>query len=327
MVEKYTFNSCFAPLIEEHIMLKRQQGFFYDDAAYNLKKFDEFCVKLGVTDPVITKELTDSWGEIRDTESKSHQSKRISIVRQLSLYMLSQGIDSYIPNHFYNCEHRVAHVMDDDEIAAFFEQIDSYHPAQDNSPFRRLSVEYRVLFRLILCCGLRISEARKLRIQDIDLKSRKLKIMQSKGRKDRIIYIDLDLCGICIQYRKLMKDVFKTESLWFFPARNPNDALTNCTIDSRFRKAWKNTPYYASSDKQPTVHSLRHSFVVKRMNLWMEENIPLETMMPYLSKYLGHTSTSDTFYYYHQVETAFKIIREKDRSSSKVIPEVNADEE
>lgn len=72
----------------------------------------------------------------------------------------------------------------------------------------------------------------------------------------------------------------------------------------------------------PTVHSLRHTFVVMRMNQWMEEGIRLEAMMLYLRKYLGHASVNDTFYYYHQVESAFHIIREKDTVSQHVIPEV-----
>ena len=35
-----------------------------------------------------------------------------------------------------------------------------------------------------------------------------------------------------------------------------------------------------------------------------------------------HASVNDTFYYYHQVESAFHIIREKDTVSQHVIPEV-----
>ena len=64
-----------------------------------------------------------------------------------------------------------------------------------------------------------------------------------------------------------------------------------------------------------------------RMNQWMEEGVRLESMMPYLSKYLGHSSVNDTFYYYHQVESAFRIVREKDIAFQNVIPEVHNDEE
>ena len=60
-----------------------------------------------------------------------------------------------------------------------------------------------------------------------------------------------------------------------------------------------------------------------RMNDWMESDMKLDTMMPYLSKYLGHTSPDETFYYYHQVEEAFSIIRQKDKAESFVIPEVS----
>ena len=48
--------------------------------------------------------------------------------------------------------------------------------------------------------------------------------------------------------------------------------------------------------------------------------------MPYLSSYLGHSSVNDTYYYYHQVSEAFRVIREKDTVSSVVIPEVETDE-
>lgn len=55
----------------------------------------------------------------------------------------------------------------------------------------------------------------------------------------------------------------------------------------------------------------------------MESDIDLTSRMPYLSKYLGHTSVDDTFYYYHQVNSAFKLIKEKDSSSVIIIPEVD----
>lgn len=58
----------------------------------------------------------------------------------------------------------------------------------------------------------------------------------------------------------------------------------------------------------------------------MQEGIRLQEMMPYLSKYLGHSSVNDTFYYYHLVESSFKIIREKDVSSDIIIPEAEDSE-
>ncbi|MEE5991462.1 MAG: site-specific recombinase, partial [Lachnospiraceae bacterium] len=76
------------------------------------------------------------------------------------------------------------------------------------------------------------------------------------------------------------------------------------------------------SDKKPTVHCLRHAFVIKRLNLWMESDIPLRVMMPYLSSYLGHSGPMETYYYFHQVRDAFQTVRRKDKISMRVIPEV-----
>jgi len=58
------------------------------------------------------------------------------------------------------------------------------------------------------------------------------------------------------------------------------------------------------------------------MNIWAEEGLDLQVMMPYLSKYLGHKSINETFYYYYLVSDAYKTIAKKDTVASAVIPEV-----
>ena len=54
----------------------------------------------------------------------------------------------------------------------------------------------------------------------------------------------------------------------------------------------------------------------------MVQGLDLNVLMPYLSKFLGHKSPDETFYYYHQVLEAFRVIREKDTVAKSVIPEV-----
>lgn len=244
------------------------------------------------------------------------------MVRQFALYMASLGIEAYIPSHFTKTEKPVIHVLTDDEIRELFSKIDNYVPGQNGQVFQRLATEYKVIFRLIYCCGLRISEARKLKWIDIDWNNGTARIMQSKGRKDRLVYIADDLKSLLQVYGSLLKNSYNCESEWIFPAKDPAACLGNATLDLQFRTRWKETHFAENCDRAPTVHCLRHTYVVKRMNLWMEKGISLKEMMPFLSRYLGHSSPDDTFYYYHQVDSAFRIIRERDKTSSKVIPEV-----
>jgi integrase len=154
-----------------------------------------------------------------------------------------------------------------------------------------------------------------------------LLIRISKDNKDRIVYLPDDLRLLLIRYAEHLKVKYNDCSVWFFPAREMDNLLSVGLIDKRFYEAWNATSFASACPDKPTVHSLRHTFVVKRMNAWMEQGIPLRSMLPYLSKYLGHKSVEDTFYYYHQIDTAFRIVHCKDSRSKAIIPEVPAYED
>ena len=322
----YRYQSCFGPYIEKFIQEKRASGYAYGSEEWKLKHFDAFCVEERIMDLCLSRELIQKWGILREGEALSTCSARTSVLRQFALFLTASGIDAYIPSRFYRSEKRVVHVLSDPEVAALFQEVDTYAPAIKVPQFLRLAVEYKVVFRLIYCCGLRLSEARKLQWTDVDLEQGNLHIFHSKGRKDRLVYMERDLVDLLRTYLKALQDHFHCISEWVFPARDPEKCLTNGTIDARFRQCWQRTAFSHNCDKAPTVHCLRHGFVIKRLNRWMEDGIQLKEMLPFLSRYLGHVSPDETFYYYHQVEEAFRIIRSRDKTGRNVIPEVPAHE-
>ena len=124
----YSFTSCFAPFIESMITEKRNAGFQYEHAEWILHKFDEFCNQEQVETPVITQELAGKWGTLRKTETKVTLAGRISVLRQLSLYMQAYGIKCYVPRNFTRKSNRSAYVLSIEEIQSLFLEIDSYQP-------------------------------------------------------------------------------------------------------------------------------------------------------------------------------------------------------
>src|SRR6202043_1656815 len=76
----------------------------------------------------------------------------------------------------------VPHIYTDQELAALFAQTDRCHYCPE-VPFRHLVMP--VLFRTIYACGLRCSEARLLRVADVDIDAGVLQIRDAKGGKDR----------------------------------------------------------------------------------------------------------------------------------------------
>ncbi len=319
MNRNYVYSSSLAPYIEGLILQKRADGFLYEYEAYILKTFDDFCLDNGFHGAVITRDLVMEWAIQRKTEGVNYRNQRVSFIRQLSLYMNSMGIDSYVPRQTASVAIVVPHILSANELKSLYQVVDSYLPENEN--WHRFSMEYQVIFRLYYCCGLRLAEACNLKIKDVNLDEGILKIVQSKGNKDRLVYMAKDVTDLCRSYHKRILPILPNTE-WFFPGRNPKQPIQKTSMDKKFKQFWNMTPFADTCYKNPTIHALRHTFVVNRVNEWMLEGISLNTMMPYLSRYLGHSSVEDTFYYYHQVDRAFQIVRKKDSLSNKVIPEV-----
>jgi len=264
------------------------------------------------------------WAIQRPTEGKNYRNQRVSFVRQLALYMQSLGKNPYIPRHFASETVAVPHILSHKELRDFFAVVDSYMPPQ--SALRRLVPTYQVLFRLFYCCGLRLSEGCYLRRECVDLQNGCIRILQSKGNKDRLVFMADDVRTMCKTYDARMQEIIPDRE-WFFPGRYPNRAIWKTSVDKKFGDFWNRTPFATTVDRRPTVQSLRHTFVVNKMNEWMKAGMDIDVMMPYLSRYLGHSSIMETQYYFHTIEQAFPIIRRHDAVSDNIIPEVMSYEE
>ena len=98
--------------------------------------------------------------------------------------MVSLGRNCYIPSRFTAKVFKMPYVMTDDEIRAFMKIADEYISQINAERFNILAEEYKVLFRFIYCCGLRVSETRKLKVEDVDFQNRTAIIRHSKGDND-----------------------------------------------------------------------------------------------------------------------------------------------
>lgn len=318
-MKNYEYHSLLAPYISGLIRQKRADGYRYEFEAYMLEHFDRFCMENGFDHGSLTRDLVMAWAEQRPTESKNYRNQRVSFVRQLALYIISLNMEAYIPRAFESNAISVPHILSLDELHEFYKAVDSFLPYQ--SKFQRFSLSYSVLFRLFYCCGLRLSEGCYLKRSSVNLENGCLSIYQSKGHKDRVVFMSEDMLQMCKSYDGLMQKLVPDRE-WFFPGRNKSKPFQKTSIDKKFSNFWNMTPYVGKVDKKPTVHSLRHTYVVTKMNDWMNEGKDFEAMMPYLSRYLGHTSIDGTHYYYHQAVSAFEIVRKHDSIADRVIPEV-----
>ena len=322
MREEQRFQSIFAPFIDGLLEEKRSLGFDYHTEELILLRFDRYCTESGLDTLNVTKDFLDKWCTQTDTEGLSNLRKRITTLRQLMLYMISLGIIVYLPKSKGHNDVVLPHIFTQEELTAFFHEVDSYEPSCNRIAEKRLAKEYKVLFRLLYCCGLRNSEGCCIAADQVDLTNGILTILDSKGNKDRLVYMANDLTGLCREYFEYLCNALSYRPIWFFPGKNPEKPLKNTSIDRVFNRFWSGTTFASSCNNKPTVHDLRFSFVTDRINLWVAEGVDINVMMPYLQKYLGHKSLQDSYYYYHNSRQLYDAVRIKDKTANMVIPEV-----
>ncbi|MGA9340296.1 MAG: tyrosine-type recombinase/integrase, partial [Pseudolabrys sp.] len=122
------------------------------------------------------------------------------------------------------------------------------------------SLKARAMLTLAYGCGLRASEVVRLRAGDIDSEQMIIRIVQSKGRKDRHVMLPAEVLDLLRQWwkaRPTEEDAgVAPEQRWLFPGRSDHQPLTTRQFSRLFKEAAK----AAGLRKTVSLHSLRHSF-------------------------------------------------------------------
>lgn len=315
------FSSSFKKDLEGFVAQKRAVGFPYDTAERILGVFDRFCLESYPDECLLGMDMAMHWAEKRPGEHVNTLIRRITPVRQFAKYLLSVGIDAYvIPDGIPAKGIRyVPHVYTKDELKTFFSVLDQLSYSI-NSPTRHLVAP--VIFRLLYCCGLRSSEVIRLKVQNVDLATGTLSILESKGHKDRIVMMSEDVLRLCQIYHQRVSVIWP-ERTYFFP-NHRGERYSNGFLWYTFQKCWTESNVGPISGNSPRVQDFRHSFSVNRLNRWVAEGKDLNAYLPYLSMYLGHAHLSETDYYLHLVPEFFPtLISASEQRFAHLIPEVN----
>jgi site-specific recombinase XerD len=109
-------------------------------------------------------------------------------------------------------------------------------------------------------CGLRAGEVVRLRAADIDSEQMIIRIVQSKGRKDRHVMLPAEILDLLRQWwkaRPTKRDAgVAPEQRWLFPGRSDHQPVTT----RQFGRLFKDAAKAAGLRKTLSLHSLRHSF-------------------------------------------------------------------
>jgi integrase len=95
---------------------------------------------------------------------------------------------------------------------------------------------------------LRLSEARLLKKENADFNKGILTILESKGRKDRLVYLPPDgIEALAAYLRRIEKEV--PGSPWLFPGKDKNVPISASAVQRRFKDCWNRLPFVGESVK------------------------------------------------------------------------------
>jgi len=188
-------SSHFAQYLIEMMEVKRNSGFALEYMYAHISEFDAFCLD-HFHNSQLSKELVEAWIYNTNSESRSEIKRRIRTMCHFANHLNALGISAYLcPIRIRIPKPPAPHIFTDEQLAEFFQACDSLQPTP-NSRYRH--IVFPTMFRVIYCCGLRSSEAGNLKYGDVNLDMGKIKILKSKGHKDRVVYFAPDLLRLCI---------------------------------------------------------------------------------------------------------------------------------
>lgn len=154
------------------------------------------------------------------------------------------------------------------------------------------NLKHRALLALLYSAGLRIGEALRLELTDIDSARMLIFIRSAKGKRDRYTLLSQKILELLREYYKVYKPchyIFEGSTGGMYTASSARKVLIYNLHKSNIFK------------KGITLHSLRHSFATHLL-----EN---GTDLRYIQELLGHQSPKTTMIYTHVTQKNIQNIR------------------
>jgi integrase len=152
---------------------------------------------------------------------------------------------------------------------------------------------------LMACSGLRAGEVLRLQTTDLapDHDPPRLLIRSSKFKKSRWVPLHFTAYNRLVDYlewRERLSGVSQSDA--FFVCNN-GKPLSYQKLRRRFVELLQRNKLLPQSGPWPTLHSLRHTFAVRRLRQWYAWRMNTSRLLPILSVYLGHKSLESSYWY------------------------------
>lgn len=292
------FHSPLAARLQSFLTLRGGLGRNENCERRNLRYLDRFLQAELKPGQAITREVVSRWMEAAKTWSVNTRINHLSILRQFCRYLSHFDRRTYIvPRNLLPRRTRPApYIYSRREVRALMRE--AWRVGPRGSPRTRFLA---TLIGLLYATGLRVGEALKLTLADVDLTRRVLDVRLSKFHKSRHVPLSPSVATALASYLKRRKAAgFSTQPMDAVFMSPTGRAYSHVHVTMLFLKAARKLHLRGPKGiRGPRIHDFRHTFAVHRLAAWYRQNAEIHAKLPLLSTYLGHSTLLGTQLYLH----------------------------
>lgn len=283
---------------ESFLQFKHAMGYPYRRGAIEVGRFLHFAEqRWGEAQAFSLAEAIQRWCEQRPGRKAVTFANEFGVIRQLCVHRRRRDPTGYVPEHGWAPVKESSfcpYIFSEDEIRRILAAASVYEGRlMWASMLRRLVL-------VLYCTGLRLGEAVRLTMSDVDLERAILTVRESKSRT-RLVPIRPDLVA---ELRRYLDDrtnrliaLRRSASDALFVRRNGSPLTTRAASDAlrRILRHLGIKPAQGRIGARP--YEFRHAFAVHRLTRWAEQGVDIHAKLPWLSAYLGHQNVLGTEVY------------------------------
>lgn len=294
--------------VQEYISYRRKLGYDLRSQEFELLQFARFADERGHTG-ALTNQLIVDWATSAKNVDPTYKAKKLQCVGTFAKYRAIYDPKTEIPPRgiLGRVQLRQQPVIYSEEILK--KLLTEIRKIKSLNSFKKET--YETVLGLLLCTGLRISEALNLLDDEVDLKNGILRVIETKFSKSRLVPLHPTAQEALLRYKEKRDRSFPRRFTNAFFVGDKGIALTYAGLQSKFWKFKKDAGLEKDLLASNPFHCFRHTFVVRRLLAWHQNNEDTEQKIAALSTYLGHAKVSDTYWYFSGIPELMEIVSKR----------------
>lgn len=275
-----------------YIELRRSLGFKLRKTSAHLASFADYAASVG--DVHVRRDTALAWAAATSSTQDSYY-RRLQELALFARFLRAEDPAHEVPQHhlFYRRRSRPApYIFSSDEVARMLTAASELRATRLN-PLKPHTFE--MLFGLLAATGLRISEALKLRLEDV-LADGVLHIRATKFNKSRLVPLHPSVVTELGAYLSVRERYYGNFEGRLF-LTECGQSLPDRTARGTFHAVLRQAGIGIDRPRRPRLHDLRHTFATRVLEQCAAGREEVARDFVALSTYLGHSHIRHTYWY------------------------------